>query len=74
MTPRATRVSAQLAEREYLCGAAFPGADAYLYVVTRWASGMRVELTDLNPLQRYMARVSERPAVRDALQAEGLQP
>lgn len=65
-------VSEQLADREYLCGPVFTGADAYLYTVTRWAAPMKLDLSDLEPLQRYMNTVGGRPAVRAALQAEDL--
>jgi glutathione S-transferase len=65
-------VDAQLAGRPYLTGEAFTAADAYLFVVTAWAKFVQLELGDLQSLQAFMRRVAQRPAVRDAMRAEGL--
>lgn len=67
-----TWLSEQLATREFLTGKTFTAADAYLFVVTRWAPGVKVDLSDLAPLQAFQARVAARPHVREALAAEGL--
>jgi glutathione S-transferase len=64
-------LSAQLADRDYLAGSTFTGADAYFFTVTRWAAFMNVDLAGLEPIARYMARVNERASVREALKAEG---
>lgn len=66
-------VSEQLTDREYLSGGSFTGADAYLFTVTAWAPVVKLDVSDFEPLQRFMKTVSARPAVRAALQAEGLQ-
>ncbi|MCF6782850.1 glutathione transferase GstA [Stutzerimonas stutzeri] len=65
-------VSSQLDGRRYLMGDDFTVADAYLFVTTTWAPRAGVDLSGLVPLQAYAARVAERPAVRVAMQAEGL--
>lgn len=54
----------------YLFGPRFTVADAYLFVMLRWAHafGVRMEPEMLG----YFARVLERPAVRQALVEEGL--
>lgn len=65
-------VDAQLANRHYLTGDAFTAADAYLFVVTGWAKFVQLELGHLAHLQAFLNRVAQRPAVRDALRAEGL--
>ncbi len=65
-------VDAQLAGREHLLGEAFSVADAYLYTVTRWARFAKVDLAGLDRLAAYLARVEARPAVQEALRAEGL--
>jgi len=65
-------VDAQLANRPYLTGDAFNAADAYLFVVTGWARFVQLELGHLTHLQAFMSRVAQRPAVREALRAEGL--
>jgi glutathione S-transferase len=62
----------QLAGRDYLTGDTFTAADAYLFVVLGWAAFVKLDIADLAHLQAFIARVAARPAVRDALQAEGL--
>lgn len=62
----------QLADRPYLTGESFTAADAYLFVVTRWAKFVGLELRDLSNLEAFMARVAQRRAVREAMHAEGL--
>lgn len=65
-------VSSQLQGRAYLTGKDFTVADAYLFTVARWSQFVALDLTDLEPLQAYLARIAERPAVREAMQSEGL--
>lgn len=64
----------QLAGRKYLFGDQFTVADAYLFVVTNWAKSTKVDLSDFTNLQAFQQRVAARPAVRAAMQAEGLIP
>lgn len=65
-------VNAQLQAKDYLLGKSFTVADAYLFVVTGWAKYVSLDLADLKHLQDYLARVASRPAVREAMRAEGL--
>ena len=65
-------VDAQLAGRRFLTGDDFTAADAYLFVVTGWAPHVGLDLSGLAQLQRFRAAVAERPAVREAMRAEGL--
>ncbi len=65
-------VASRLEDRDFLASANFTAADAYLYVVTRWASRFEIDLTDLHSLQSFMRRVNDRDAVQAALEAEGL--
>lgn len=65
-------VASRLQGNAYLTGNNFTAADAYLYAVTRWARPVGVDLTNLQPLQNFMDRITERPAVQAALEAEGL--
>lgn len=65
-------VASRLAGKDFLTGASFTAADAYLYTVTRWAPRVGVQLTDLAPLQGFMRRVNDRDAVQAALETEGL--
>jgi glutathione S-transferase len=62
-----------LAERmkgDYLFGSRFTVADAYLFVMCLWAQKNGVALPD--PLPAFVARMKTRPAVRLALEHEGL--
>lgn len=54
----------------YLFGPRFTVADAYLFVMLRWALQFDVPLSD--ELVAYFERVAERPTVRRALAEEGL--
>jgi glutathione S-transferase len=67
-------VEQALANRPYLLGDDLSAADAYLFVVTRWAAPMQVDLSALPQLARFMERVAARPAVQRALAEEGLVP
>jgi glutathione S-transferase len=64
-------VVAALGEREYLAGP-FTIADPYLYTVLNWTQWTGIDRSRWPTLQRYVERVAARPAVRAALQAEGL--
>ena len=62
-----------LAERlagDYLFGDEVSAADAYLYVMLRWAGMQGLEVPE--PLAAFAQRMEARPAVRQALQDEGL--
>ena len=58
--------------RSFLFGDRFSVADAYLFAVTRWANGVKLDLSEFTHLQAWQQRVAERPAVQDAMKAEGL--
>jgi glutathione S-transferase len=64
-------VEAALSKQPYLLGAEFSVADAYLFVVTRWADHVKLSLERFPSLRAFQARVRERPAVQAALAAEG---
>jgi glutathione S-transferase len=65
------RADAQLAGRDWLAGARSI-ADPYLYVVLRWAKGQNVDLTGLENLAKFIARIEADPAVQKVLREEGL--
>nr|WP_145549706.1 glutathione transferase GstA [Variovorax boronicumulans] len=65
-------VDEQLAGKDYLTGENFTVADAYLFTVTNWAKPMGVDLSAFANVAAFMARVAARPAVQEALKAEGL--
>jgi len=62
----------QLAGKQYLMGNTFTLPDAYLYVMTRWAKGLKIDLSKLTNLQAFAERVAARPQVQQALKEEGL--
>ena len=66
-------VAKALEHKEYLFGHVFCVADAYLFTVLSWTGFLKVDLSPWPALQQYLARVAARPAVRQALVAEGLQ-
>jgi glutathione S-transferase len=55
-----------------LVGDAFTVADAYAFVVLRWARRFQVDLSGLPELTAYFERLLARPAVQKALAEEGL--
>jgi glutathione S-transferase len=65
-------VDSQLEGRDYLMGAQFTVADAYLYVLSGWSGAVGVDTGALKHLAAFMQRVAARPAVQAARQAEGL--
>ncbi|ARF50210.1 glutathione transferase GstA [Pantoea stewartii subsp. stewartii DC283] len=65
-------VNGELQDKPWLMGVHFSVADAYLYVVTRWAKALNLDVSALSHLQQWFARVEERPSVQAALKAEGL--
>lgn len=65
-------VDSQLADKQFLLGSDFTVADAYLFVVTNWAPYVQLEIGDLANLQAWRQRVQARPAVQEAMKAEGL--
>ncbi|MCX9156368.1 glutathione transferase GstA [Niveibacterium sp. 24ML] len=65
-------VASQLAGRDYLMGAGFTVADAYLFTVLNWCQWVDIDLSGWPVLAAFHARVAARPAVQEALRAEGL--
>lgn len=65
-------VNTQLKDKAYLTGDTFTIADAYLFVVSGWAKFVAVDLGSFDYLQAFLKRVAARPAVREAMAAEGL--
>ena len=58
--------------RPYLTGETFQTADSYLFTVTRWAPHVGLDLSRFRNLALFMDRVAARPAVKAALESEGL--
>lgn len=65
-------VNAELEGRHYLTGSQYSVADAYLFTILRWTDFMHIDLSPWPALVTLRQRVAARPAVRHALQVEGL--
>ncbi|HTL50794.1 MAG TPA: glutathione transferase GstA [Steroidobacteraceae bacterium] len=65
-------IDKQLAGRQYLVGNRFTVADAYLYAITRWARGVKLDLSEFPNVEAFQKRIGSRKAVLEALRAEGL--
>ncbi len=62
----------ELDGKEYLLGEHFSVADAYLYVVTRWAKPLGIDTAPYPNLMAHHERVGARAPVQEAVKAEGL--
>ncbi|MFC3230207.1 glutathione transferase GstA [Marinibaculum pumilum] len=58
--------------RSYLLGDSFSAADAYLFTVANWTRPTGIGLDRWPNLAAFVSRVAGRPAVQEALKAEGL--
>lgn len=65
-------VDSRLAGKQYLMSDHFSVPDAYLFTVTSWAKHVGLDLSKLDNLNAFMARMAARPSVQAALEAEGL--
>lgn len=61
-----------LSGRDYLTGANFCVADAYLFTVVNWTKVVKIDLAPWPTLAAFHQRVMARPAVQVALREEGL--
>ena len=65
-------VERHLGANAYLLGERFTVADGYLFTVLNWSGWTKFDLSKWPRVQAYLARIAERPKVREALTAEGL--
>lgn len=63
-------VDQQLDGQNYLSGSNFTIADIYLFVVTRWADFIGLDLGHFIHLTAFMQRIAHRQTVQDAIAAE----
>jgi glutathione S-transferase len=61
-----------LGSKPFLMGTTFTVADSYLFTVLRWSEHVGIDLAKWPVLSAYRSRVGQRPAVQEALKAEGL--
>jgi glutathione S-transferase len=72
LTSRLQWVDGELTGKSYLMGDTFNVADGYLFVVAGWSKHVGIDISGLANLGAFMVRVAARPAVQEALRAEGL--
>ena len=65
-------IEEHLGRADYLAGNGFTVADAYAFTIVSWSSLLKVDLSPYPRLRAYLDRVAARPAVHQALSAEGL--
>jgi len=65
------RADAQLANHDWIAGSRSI-ADPYLYIVMRWAKAQGVDLSGLNHLAKFVARMEADAGVQKVLKDEGL--
>ena len=63
-------IDQQLDGQNYLSGSNFTIADIYLFVVTRWADFIGLDLGHFIHLTAFMQRIAHRQTVQDAIAAE----
>jgi glutathione S-transferase len=71
---RAQHLEAHFSENAYLMGSDFTIADAYLFTVLGWTGMHGIDLGSYPNLRGYIGRIEARPAVIEAMVAEGLLP
>ncbi|MGO4393544.1 glutathione transferase GstA [Variovorax sp. M-6] len=62
----------QLADKDFLMGEHFSVADGYLFTVTNWTKPTGLDISKFANVNAWHTRVAARPAVQEALKAEGL--
>lgn len=67
------QVDARLAGQAWMGGDQFSALDPYTFMLCRWTRGMQRPARTLPNIGPYLSRVLARPAVQQALTAEGLQ-
>lgn len=71
MAACAAFVEAECLRGDYVCGAAFTVADAYLFVVCNWLAGDGVAVSDYPKIAAFMARMETRESVK-TVRAKGM--
>jgi glutathione S-transferase len=61
-----------LGSKPYLMGDKFTIADAYLFTILGWANYFKLDMGKWPALKQYADRIAARPAVQQAMKAEGL--
>lgn len=72
VSKRLDYLNEHLGAHDFLLGSDFSVADAYLFTVLNWSRWVKLDLAKWPTLMAFSERVSSRPAVHAALEAEGL--
>jgi glutathione S-transferase len=72
LATRFAELNELLGRQSYLTGETFTVADAYAFTVVNWSHLLKVDLAPFPHLSAFLERVAARPAVQEALRAEGL--
>ncbi len=72
VTLRLALVERQLASSAFLLGEHFSAADAYAFTVIGWSKFVQVDLAPFPRIEEYLRRIASRPAVHDAMRAQGM--
>lgn len=71
MTACAAYVEAECLRGDYVCGADFTIADAYLFIVCNWLAGDGVSVSGFPKITAFMARMENRESVKE-VRAKGM--
>jgi glutathione S-transferase len=58
--------------KAYIMGDKFSAADAYLFTVLNWTNILKIDVSKWPNIGAFIARVAERPKVKETMKAEGL--
>lgn len=65
-------INTPLTKHDWLAGSTRSIADAYLFVLLRWAEAKSIDLGGLDGLERFFQRMRADPGVKAAMKAEGI--
>jgi glutathione S-transferase len=71
---KASYLESRFSESEFLMGDEFSVADAYLFAVLGWTGLHGIDMEPYPNIRDYIGRIQTRPAVIEAMVAEGLLP
>jgi glutathione S-transferase len=69
---RLNALEKMLEGKTYIMGDKFSAADAYLFTVLNWTNVLKIDVSKWPNIKAYIARVAERPKVKETMKAEGL--
>ena len=72
LTDKFNFIAEKLGQNNFLTGANFTIADAYLFTCLKWSKYVGLDYSSWSNINAYMNRISERPAVMRAMKEQGL--